>query len=1017
MPRLFTVTELSGVRNKLLLGLAMLIALASASIVLDLVHGKKDHEQQARQASRNMSLALDQSITASVERSNIVLQSSVDFMEDRLRRKAGLHFKDVNAYFLTQQSRVPELMSIRASDANGLVRFGHEVDPVDSASWATRDFFDLHKANPELGLFVSNPVVGKVSNRWVIALVRRYNYPNGSFAGVVAAAIPVEYFEALLSTMDVGTFGTAVLRDSNQALIARFPHVNGPSGVIGSKGFSKELAAAMASGEKVVTYHAVNTSDGPERINTYRRLSTVPFHLLAGQGAKDYLGDFSREVAYGVAQFMLYGVVVFMGGWLLWRSIRHSTLEHERNSALLRGASDGIHVLDSQGNLVEASDSFFAMLGYEREQGMGLNAKAWETPQSLEDLALMTASLLKQGQTTRSTQHRRKDGTEFPVEVNMLQVEMHGNTMLFNSSRDVSARKRAEEELQQSHDQLNALNASLEARVTQRTQELRAALKLAEAASRSRAEFLANTSHEIRTPMNSVLGMAYMALQANTDPQQREYLEKIQRLGGHLMRIIDDILDFSKIDAGKLELEITSFDLDLSLEHLRHWTEDRAKDKGLYLRLECGDDIPRLLVGDPLRIKQILLNFVSNAIKFTDHGSVVVRLHCLERNAQDCVIRFDVEDTGIGLSAEECARMFQSFEQADTSITRKYGGTGLGLAICRQLAHLMGGEVGVSSVPGMGSTFWFRVRLPLGQVLQREAHADHRLSEAKAALRGTAMLVVDDNAFNLDVAKGLLEGLGVEVHTAVDGAQAIGVLRSKLFDCVLMDVQMPVMDGLEASRRIRADAQLADTLVIAMTANASGTDHARCLEAGMNDVVRKPVDPEKMFIVLATHLQRRGVGLALVASPLVALPATPLVAAQVDVPAQWDRLTLQAYVGDQPARQQKLLATYLKSAKEALRAARLAIDAKDWSAAAAQGHKLKSSSRCVGAMQLANVCEALEHAGKCGNAEVCRALEAQVQLDFVELHALMEADLEAYADTSFLGTREIAAQFDAKQIV
>jgi CheY-like chemotaxis protein len=283
----------------------------------------------------------------------------------------------------------------------------------------------------------------------------------------------------------------------------------------------------------------------------------------------------------------------------------------------------------------------------------------------------------------------------------------------------------------------------------------------------------------------------------------------------------------------------------------------------------------------------------------------------------------------------------------------------------------------------------------LGQVSASEDDANHRLSESIVALRGTAMLVVDDNEFNLEVAKGLLEGVGVTVQTAVDGAQAIVLLRAKSYDCVLMDVQMPVMDGLEATRRLRAEAQFTHILIIAMTANASGTDHARCLEAGMDEVVKKPVDPEKLFITLATHLQMRGLGLELVASPVVASPDMCSGASQPDAPAQWDRLALQVYVGDQIERQHKLLTTYLKSAAQSVHAARLAIDAEDWSAAAAQGHKLKSSSRCVGAMQLACLCESLEHAGKSGNAEVCRTLEAQVQVDFVVLHTLMEAELQA----------------------
>ena len=989
MPHHFHVTKLGAVRRSLLAGLVLLIAISLVSTTLDLVHRKREHEQQARLASRNMAQALDQSITGSVEKINIVLQSSVDFLEERLRRNALLASRDVNAYFQQQQARVPELMSIRASDAKGLVRFGPDVNPGDLASWVNRDFWGPHKSKSQLGLVVSNPVVGKVSGHWIIALVRRYNHPDGSFAGVVAAGISVDYFETLLSSMELGSYGTAVLRDSNRALIARFPRVDGPSGVVGSKGFSKELAQAMDSGEKVVTYHAVNTSDGVERINTYRRLSTVPFHLLAGNGAKDYLADFGREVAFALTQFLLYALVVSAGTWFLWRAIRHNALEHARSSALLRGASDGIHVLDSQGNLVEASDSFFAMLGYGRAEGMGLNVQDWDADFPMADLQLLVPGRFAQTQTTVLAQHRRKDGSAFAVEVNVLPVDMHGRTLLFNSSRDITLRKQAEAELQQSHAALSALNASLEARVTARTQELQAALQIAEAAIRSRADFLANTSHEIRTPMNSVLGMAYLALRTTSDPQQRAYLEKIQRSSAYLMRILDDILDFSKMEAGKLALEITRFDLDLTLAQLMHWNEDHARDKDLSLRLDCADDVPRLLMGDPLRLKQVLLNFVSNAIKFTERGSVEVRLSCLERSAQDCLLCFEVQDTGIGLRQEECQRLFQSFEQADKSITRRFGGTGLGLAICRQLAHLMGGEVGVNSELARGSTFWLKVRFPLVQAQQAETMRANALRPAGAGLQGLSILVVDDNAFNLEVAKGLLESVGVAVQTAADGAQAIALLRAHSFDGVLMDVQMPVMDGLQATRLLRADAQLANTLVIAVTANASAADYARCLGAGMNDVIGKPVEPEKMFHLLSAHVQAQRLRSGLVTPPTV----PPSAVAAPAAPAQWDRLVQKAYIGSQPGQQQKLLAIFLQSAVQSVLAAQQAVAAEDWNAAAAAGHKLKSAARYVGAMQLASLCEALERTGKRGDANGCRQLQAQVQTAFAAVQALMQAAL------------------------
>jgi signal transduction histidine kinase/CheY-like chemotaxis protein len=555
---------------------------------------------------------------------------------------------------------------------------------------------------------------------------------------------------------------------------------------------------------------------------------------------------------------------------------------------------------------------------------------------------------------------------------------MHGKKLLFASARDITDRAQAQAELQQSHE-------SLERRVEERTQELALALQSAELANRSRGEFLANTSHEIRTPMNSVLGMVYLALKHNTDPRQREYLQRIQHAGVHLMRIIDDILDFSKIDAGKLRLEIAGFDLSLALEHLQHLAEGRAQEKGLNLQMRIEAEVPQLIQGDALRIEQILLNFVNNAIKFTDQGSVVIRVRCLERTAAHCHLSFEVADSGRGLQAGEMARLFQSFEQGDKSTTRQFGGTGLGLAICRQLAHLMEGEVGVDSVPGEGSTFWFRARFPVAQALPLAPDHSGAVQQATLQLHGTSMLVVDDNEFNLDVARGVLEDIGVVVHTAANGALAIAKLQDSAFDCVLMDVQMPVMDGYTATRQIRADARLQQTLVIAMTANASGSDHALCLQAGMDDVIRKPIEPTKMFLVLARGLQARRQG-ALVESraALADVPddAYAELTAGLDALLVWDRLALARMVGNSRESQQRLLQKFQSSAAETVLEMSVAVQAQDWTAAAGLGHKLKSSARSVGAMQLAALSEALEQAGKARQATACRQLADRVQQAF-----------------------------------
>jgi signal transduction histidine kinase/CheY-like chemotaxis protein len=566
----------------------------------------------------------------------------------------------------------------------------------------------------------------------------------------------------------------------------------------------------------------------------------------------------------------------------------------------------------------------------------------------------------------------------------------HGAVVTF---RDISEETRVRRALQDNETKLHQVNETLESRVQERTRELAAALEAAEMAKRSRGQFLANMSHEIRTPMNSVMGMVYLALKTDPNPVQRDYLEKIQKSGAHLLSIINDILDYSKIDAGKLELESGIFDLEQVLQHMVNVVGGKASEKGLGLRLEVDPDVPKLLRGDALRLGQILINFLNNAVKFTAQGGVVIRVHKLplpqSADVTDlCQLRFEVEDTGIGIDESQCARLFESFEQGDQSTTRKYGGTGLGLAISRQLANLMGGEIGVSSRLGVGSIFWFIAHFHQAHDARQLVRPLTSVQDAMASLRGKHVLVADDNEFNLDVARGLLQDIGVRVATADNGALAVDAVRGTAFDCVLMDMQMPVMDGLLATRTIRSDPAIAHMVVIAMTANAGQEDLNRCLQAGMNEVLTKPIDPDLLFLTLAKWLRepyRHSVAPLWQSTPTTPTvpqpPAVPMVKSrQPDVSALpvWDASALTRIVGDNPTAHARLLDKYLLTAKETVAAIRSNADGGQWIAVADQAHKLKSSSRSVGAMQLGALCESLEHAGRGNKADLCEALVQSV---------------------------------------
>jgi two-component system sensor histidine kinase/response regulator len=569
------------------------------------------------------------------------------------------------------------------------------------------------------------------------------------------------------------------------------------------------------------------------------------------------------------------------------------------------------------------------------------------------------------------------DGREIPLEITRSPITTDKGTRIVSAMRDITERNQADE-------------------------ELRRAKEVAEDAARLKADFLANMSHEIRTPMNAIIGMAHLALRTALDDRQHDYVTKIQRAGQHLLGVINDILDFSKIEAGHLTIESVDFELEKLLASVSDFISEKTAAKNLELLLDVDPRLPNHLRGDALRLGQVLINYASNAVKFTEQGSIVIRVKQVDEDEQHLVVRFEVEDTGIGLSPDQIRRLFQSFSQADTSTTRKYGGTGLGLAISKRLAELMEGQVGVESEPGRGSTFFFTARLGRGQakgrtylpqpdlrgrrllVVDDNALAVHTLSEMLrsmtfrveavasgeealaaiatadrhsdpfdivfldwrmpgldgmetarridamplgtrprrvlvtaygreevfreadstgfdgilvkpvspsllfdaamrvlgdevgrwksdgeaipipqtetrdlARLQGARVLLVEDNELNQQVALELLGAAGIDVALAENGALGVQRAEESSYDLVLMDLQMPVMDGLEATRRIRAMPGRDRLPILAMTANAMAGDRERSLAAGMNDHVTKPIDPEELFDVLLRWLPNR----------------------------------------------------------------------------------------------------------------------------------------------------------------
>ena len=601
-------------------------------------------------------------------------------------------------------------------------------------------------------------------------------------------------------------------------------------------------------------------------------------------------------------------------------------------SSAVQQSPVSVVITDMDGSIEYVNPMFTTVTGYSLEEAIGQNPRILKADGGPEiDYKNLWNTILAGKEWHGEFLNKKKNGEHYWESASISGIEDEDGTIKYFIAvkEDITGQKKAQAEL-------------VEAKAA------------AESATQAKSDFLANMSHEIRTPMNAILGMTHLALQTDMTPKQHDYLKKTYASATSLLGLINDILDFSKIEAGKMDMESIDFHLEDVLDNVSTLISIKAEESGLALIFKTPPEVPRVLLGDPLRLGQVLINLANNAVKFTEEGEVTIETCLIAESNEQVTLQFAVRDTGIGLTQAQIGKLFQSFSQADTSTTRKFGGTGLGLTISKRLVEMMNGKIWVESEVGKGSSFIFTALFGYGDETEL-ARSGSKMGVDEEALRpvlGARILLVEDNEINQQVARELLENAGFIVEIANDGQEGLEKVTTSAYDLVLMDVQMPVMDGYEATRKIREILEYKDLPVLAMTASVMVGDISNAIESGMNDHVAKPIDPPNLIAKLVQwikpgerdvpdHVKKKQE-----AAPRERLSQLPQSLPGIKIAAGLSRL------GDNQKLYRSLLKKFQKNQANSIQEIRTALEKKDLELAIRLAHTIKGVSGNIGAMEL-----------------------------------------------------------------